>query len=144
MERAYRWEQAGCERPAGKGKDRLLQSFVGRDKLFAMSVGEIEVLAGESVYKSTKLDCPRGKLAGGMGPPSGRGRGGEGGPVQFLRRELSGSLRDGDVVEVAGNTRSRDEKTVRVVRDGKVVANAHYFRVSDGWLGGPTENCAGL
>ena len=34
--------------------------------------------------------------------------------------------------------------TVRVVRDGEVVANAHYFRTSDGWLGGLTENCAGL
>jgi len=33
---------------------------------------------------------------------------------------------------------------VRVVRDGTVVANANYFRTSDGWLGGLTENCAAL
>ena len=68
----------------------------------------------------------------------------EGDPTDLLRRELSGSLRRDDVVEIAGNTQNRDEKTVRVVRDGEVVANAHYFRTSSGWLGGLIENCASL
>jgi hypothetical protein len=115
----------------------------GREKALTVDSGTIKVLAGDSGYKSTKLDCPRGKLVGGTGPYSEEEMGEQkGDPVELLRRELSGSLREGDVVEIAGNTQSRDEKTVRVVRDGEVVANAHYMQVSDGWLGGLTENCA--
>ena len=115
----------------------------GRGTASTIDSGIIRVLAGDSGYKSARLDCPRGKLAGGMGPYSEEEmREQKGDSVDLLRRELSGSLREGDVVEIAGNTQSRDEKTVRVVRDGEVVANAHYMRVSDGWLGGLTENCA--
>jgi hypothetical protein len=105
-----------------------------REKAFTIESRTIKVLAGDSGYKSAKLDCPRGKLAGGMGPYSEREMGGRGDPVELLRRELSGSLKEGDVVEIAGNTQNRDEKTVGVVRDGEVVANAHYIQVSDGWL----------
>jgi hypothetical protein len=104
------------------------------EKAFTIESRTIKVLAGDSGYKSAKLDCPRGKLTGGMGPYSEREMGGRGDPVELLRRELSGSLKEGDVVEIAGNTQNRDEKTVRVVRDGEVVANAHYIQVSDGWL----------
>ena len=37
-------------------------------------------------------------------------------------------MRKDDLVEVAGNTQNRDERTVHVVSGGKVVANAHYSR----------------
>jgi hypothetical protein len=67
-----------------------------------------------------------------------------GDPVEILRRSLSGSLREDDTVETAGYPESRDERTVRVVRDGKVVATAHYLRFSAGWLEGTEENCAGF
>jgi hypothetical protein len=132
--------------PPGKVEIDCFSRSWGRDKLFAMGTETIRVLAGDSGYRSPKLDCPRGKLAGSMGSRIGESEMGarEGSPTDLLRRELSDSLREGDVVEIAGNTRNRDEKTVRVVRDGEVVANAHYFRTSDGWLGGLTENCAGL
>jgi hypothetical protein len=52
--------------------------------------------------------------------------------AEIFRRGLSGSLSTGDVVKVAGYPESRDESTVRVVRDGKVVATAHYHRFSAG------------
>lgn len=132
--------------PPGKIEIDCFSRSWGRDKLFAMGTETIRVLAGDSGYRSPKLDCPRGKLAGSMSSRIGESKTGarEGSPTDLLRRELSGSLRENDVVEIAGNTQNRDEKTVRVVRDGEVVANAHYFRTSDGWLGGLTENCAGL
>lgn len=130
--------------PPGKIRVDCFKRSWGMVKALAIDSRIIEVVAGNSGYKSAKLDCPRGKLAGGMGPLSEEDMGGEGHPVELFRRELSGSLRKGDIVEIAGNVRSWHEKTVRVVRDGEVVANAHYMRVSDGWLGGLIENCEGF
>lgn len=131
--------------PPGKIEIDCFSRSWGRDKLFAMGTETVRVLAGDSGYRSPKLDCPRGKLAGGMKRYTEQEmKTQEGDPTDLLRRELSGALREDDVVEIAGNTQNRDERTVRVVRDGEVVANAHYFRTSDGWLGGLTENCAGL
>ncbi len=131
--------------PPGKVEMDCLSRSWGRGKLLAMGTETIRVLAGASGYKSAELDCPRGKPAGGMEPyTEEETKAHEGDPTDLLRRELSGSLSRDDVVEIAGNTQNRDEKTVRVVRDGEVVANAHYFRTSSGWLGGLIENCASL
>ena len=47
-------------------------------------------------------------------------------------------------MEAAGNTRSRDERTVRLVRDGRVTATAHYLRFSKGWMEATDESCAGF
>jgi hypothetical protein len=68
----------------------------------------------------------------------------KGDPVEIFRRSNAPSLREGDVVEAAANTRSRDERTVRVVRDGKVVAAAHYLKFSTGWMEATDENCVGF
>lgn len=131
--------------PPGKVRVACIGRLWGKEKLFASKEGTIRVLAGDSGYKSAKLDCPRGKPPGGLKPyTEEETQAREGDPVDLLRGELSGSLREGDIVEAVGNTRSRGERTVRVVRDGKVVANAHYIRISRGWLGGLTENCAGF
>lgn len=128
--------------PPGKVEIDCYPSWA-RGRLPMMEVETLEVVAGDSSYKSAKLDCPRGKPAGGMKPfTKAETRAHAGDPVDLLPRELSGSLREGDIVEIAGNVQSRNEKTVRVVRDGEVVANADYIRVSNGWLGGLTENCA--
>ena len=43
----------------------------------------------------------------------------------MFRRSNAHSLHKEDIVKIAGNTRSRDEKTVRLVREGVVVATAH-------------------
>lgn len=101
-----------------------------------------EVVAGDSGYKSTKLDCPRAK-SGRIKPYSEEEmQKQKGDPVEIFRRGNSGSLREGDVVEVAGYPKNQDERTVRVVRDGKVVATAHYLEFSTGWLEATEENCA--
>ena len=105
--------------------------------------GALKIVAGDSGYKSTKLDCPRAKPGGRMQPYSeAEMREQKGDLVEIFRRGLSGSLREGDVVEIAGYPESRDERTMRVVRDGKVVATAHYIKLSTGWLEATDENCA--
>lgn len=116
----------------------------GRDRLLAMEVGTVEVLAGDSGYKSTKLDCPREKSKKIKPFTKEETQEQKGNPVEIFRRSNSDSLREGDVVETAGNTQSRDERTVRVVRDGKVVATAHYLKFSAGWMEATDENCVGF
>jgi hypothetical protein len=110
------------------------------DKLLMTEGAEtIQVVAGDSGYKSTKLDCPREKKMEPFTKEETEKQKGD--PIEVFRRSNSDSLRKGDVVEAAGNTRSRDERTVRVVRDGKVVATAHYLKFSTGWM---EENCVGF
>ena len=109
-----------------------------------MKTGTVEVLSGDSGYKSTKLDCPREKSRKIKPYTEEEMEEQRGSPVEIFRRSNADSLREGDVVEIAGNTRSRDEKTVRVVRDGEVVATAHYLKFSTGWMEATDENCAGF
>ena len=68
----------------------------------------------------------------------------ERGPVEIFRHGNSSPLREGAVVEAAGNTHRRDERTARVVRDGRVMATAHYLEISTGWVEAMDENCAGF
>ncbi len=128
--------------PPGRVRIDCLGRSWGRDKVFAMNVGKIEVLAGESGYKSTKLDCPRARPKEIEPFTEEEMEERRADPVEIFRRSNSGSLRQGDVVEAAGNTRSRDERTVRVVRDGRVIATAHYLKFSTGWLEATDETCA--
>ena len=95
-----------------------------------------------SGYKSTKSDCPREKKTEPLTEEEMKEHLGD--PVAIFRCSNSDSLREGDAVEAAGDTLSRDERTVRVVRDGKVVATAHYLKFSTGWLEATDENCAGF
>ena len=126
--------------PPGRVKIACLSRSWGRDEVFAMDVGEIAVLADESGYKSTKLDCPRAREIEPFTEEETEEQRGD--PVEIFRRSNPGSLREGDVVEAAGNTRSRGERTVRVVRDGRVIATAHYLKFSAGWLEATDETCA--
>lgn len=71
-------------------------------------------------------------------------RGEKGDPVDITRRRFSEEIEEGDVVEVAGYPESRGERTVRVVREGRVVAVVEYFRESGGWLGSGYSACAGF
>jgi hypothetical protein len=126
--------------PPGKVEIDCYPSWA-RGRLPMMEVETIEVVAGDSGYKSTKLDCPREKKMEPYTKEEMEEQKGD--PVEIFRRSNSDSLREGDVVEAAGNTRSRDERTVRVVRDGKVVATAHYLKFSTGWMEATDENCVG-
>ena len=103
-----------------------------------------EFVAGDSGYEPAKLDCPR-ETGGRMEPYTEEEMQEQReDPAEIFRRSLSGSLREDDVVEIAGYPESRGEKTVRVVREGKVVATAHYLEFSTGWLEATEENCAGF
>ena len=116
----------------------------GKLRLFATETGTIRVLAGDSDYKSTKLECPRGRSKK-IGPyTKEETREQKGTPVEVFRRTNAGSLLEGDVVEAAGNTQSAEERTVRVVRDGRVVATPHYLKFSGGWMEATDDSCAGF
>jgi hypothetical protein len=107
--------------------------------------GTLEVVEGESGYKSTELECPSGMAVGGEDGYYAPGAKGEkGNPVDMTRRRFSEEIEEGDVVEVAGYPESRGERTVRVVREGRVVAVIEYLRESGGWLGGGYSACAGF
>ncbi len=130
--------------PPGKIQIDCYGRSWGEDKLLAMEVGTVEVLPGNAGYKSTKLDCPKEKSKKIEPYTNEEMEEQEGDPVEIFRRSNADSLREGDVVEIAGNTRSRDERTVRVVRDGEVVATAHYLKLSTGWIEATDESCAGF
>jgi hypothetical protein len=127
--------------PPGKVEIDCYPSWA-RGRLPMMEVETIEVLAGDSGYKSTKLACPREKSKKIKPYTKEEMEEQKGDPVEIFRRSNSDSLRESDIVEAAGNTRRRDERTVRVVRDGKVVATAHYLKFSTGWMEATSENCA--
>ena len=96
---------------------------------------ELTVLAGDSGYKPVELECPGGRAvgsAGGLYAPGAKGAKGD--PVDLVRRRFSDQLDDGDVVEAAGYPESRDGRTVRAIRDGRVVAVFEYRREESGWL----------
>lgn len=130
--------------PPGKAQIDCFSRSWGKDRLFEMEVGTIRVLAGDSGYKSTKLECPGGgsKKIGPFTKEETEEHKGD--PVEIFRRSNAGSIREGDVVEAAGNTRSQDERTVRLVRDGRVTATAHYLKFSKGWMEATDESCAGF
>lgn len=130
--------------PPGKIEIDCYSRSWGKDKLLTMEIGTVKVLSGDSGYKSTKLDCPREKSRKIEPYTKEEMEEQEGSPVEIFRRSNADSLRKGDVVEIAGNTRSRDERTVRVVRNGEVVATAHYLKFSTGWMEATEENCAGF
>jgi hypothetical protein len=87
-----------------------------------------EIVAGESGYKPTDLECKPGAT------PSFAASADVGGytgshPVERAREEEFSrnlKLKEGDVVEEAGYPQSPDPKPVRVVRNGKVVATIDY------------------
>ena len=61
-------------------------------------------------------------------------KGKKGDPVELTRRAFSDEIEDGDAVEPAGYPEGRGNRTVRIVRDGKVVATVEYFGAGGGWL----------
>jgi hypothetical protein len=131
--------------PPGTARISCYRRSWGKEKVGEISEGTIKILAGDSGYKSTELDCSGKRATGDYGAYSEEAvNGRKGDPVELARRTFAGSLREGDVVEIAGNPESRDEKTVRVVRDGRVVATVTYFRSTSGWFGDVVDACAGF
>jgi hypothetical protein len=107
--------------------------------------GTLKVVEGESGYKSTELECPSGMAVGGEDgfyTPGAKEEKAD--PVVITRHRFSEEIESGDVVEVVGYPESEDQRSVRVVRQGRVVAVVGYFRESGGWLGSGYSACAGF
>jgi hypothetical protein len=83
-----------------------------------------EVVAGESGYKPTELECrPGAEITGTSAADIGGYTGSH--PVAQAREHFSERLKEGDLVEEAGYPQD-PSAPVRVVRNGKVVATIHY------------------
>ena len=118
----------GCEKPPVDGMD--------------VDYVVLEVVDPEGVYKPVELEC-EGQMAVSGGPAYASGvKGKRGDLVEITRRSFSDQIRDGDQVELAGYPESREYRTVRVVRDGRVIAKIVYFREGKGWLQDQYEACA--
>ena len=105
---------------------------------------KLTVLAGDSGYKSVELECPGGRAVTGMDGVAGDVAKIDEDPVAFVRHELSGRLEEGDVVGAAGYPESRDERAVRVIRDGRVIFTVSYHREGGGWLEESFFSCEGF
>jgi hypothetical protein len=118
----------GCERPPLDGTDTDYET--------------LEVVDPEGVYKPVELQCEGGMAVSG-GPqyaPGAKGKRGD--LVEITRRSFSDQIREGDSVELAAYPESRDNSTVRIVREGRVIATVVYFREGKGWLQDHYEACA--
>ena len=110
--------------------------------------GTFQVSAGASGYRSVEPECGAGMVVyteGGFLAADAKIEGVDVDPVELTRRKFSDNIREGDVVEAAGYPGRRGQRTVRVVRDGRVVAAVEHGRAEGGWVqGGGYTACDGF
>jgi hypothetical protein len=103
-----------------------------------------EVVDADGVYRPTELDCE--SISVGTSDYAAGATGESGDPVDLGRQRFDGAygLQEGDVVERAGYPQA-DLQTVRLVRDGRVLATITY-RGSEagGWLEETMATCEDL
>lgn len=63
-------------------------------------------------------------------------------PVELAQGDFSKTIEEGDKMEIADRPEGPHMRTVRVVRDGRVVALIKYRRVGGGWVLDSYESCA--
>ncbi len=63
-------------------------------------------------------------------------------PVELAQGDFSKSIEEGDKVEIADRPEDPHMRTVRVIRDGRVVALIKYRRLGGGWVLDSYESCA--
>ncbi len=91
------------------------------------------------------MECPGGRAVGSSGGYLAPGaKGAKRDPVAFVRRRFSDQLEEDDIVEAAGYPESQDGKTVRAVRDGRVIAVFEYRREASGWFEDGYSACEGF
>jgi hypothetical protein len=90
---------------------------------------------------NNELECPSGMGVGSFFDYAPGAKGEKASPVELARRDFSKQIEGGDIVELANHARQGDTETVRVVRDGRVVALVEYGRVGGGWLRDHYEAC---
>jgi hypothetical protein len=89
------------------------------------------------------LVCPNGDAVARTLDYAMGAKGKKGNPVEIARREFSKKIREGDTVEIADRSRGQHAvATVRVIREGRVVALIEYRRAGGGWLQDYYEACA--
>jgi hypothetical protein len=117
----------GCEKPPVDGSD--------------IDYGALEVVDPDGVYKPVDLECEGGMAVSGGPQYAPEVKGKRGDLIEISRRSFSDHIRDGDKVELAGYPQSRHYRTVRVVRDGRVIATVVYIGEGKGWLQDHYEAC---
>jgi len=117
----------GCEKPPVDGTD--------------VDYGALEVVDPKSVYKPVELECEGGMAVTGGAQYAPGVKGKRGDLVEITLRSFSDHIRDGDNVELAGYPESREYRTVRVVRHGRVIATVVYGLEGSGWLQDHYEAC---
>lgn len=87
------------------------------------------------------LGCRSGMGVGGFADYAPGAKGKKARPVELARRDFSKEIEGGDKVVPE---RGRSPGTVRVIRDGRVVAVIEYRRAGGGWLRDSYEACSGF
>jgi hypothetical protein len=100
-----------------------------------------EVQDPAGIWVSTNLECSSGGSVGAAGSFAPGALGVQGTPVEVVTTTISGPLPT-DLIEAAGYTSATDAASVRVVRDGNVVATYHLFPDSQGgWMIDSAQAC---
>ncbi len=141
---------AGCPPRASQGPDADRPDAGGRGgpstERPAASTGARRGGTGEGTTFDNGLECPSGMAVSGIGDyasaPGAEGR--EAGPVELARRDFSEQIGEGDRVDLSTTPQRGDQRTVRVVREGRTVALIVYRRAGGGWLMDSYEACAGF
>jgi hypothetical protein len=138
----------------GGGGDDQLSAFGDgqRDELYCgdgrdnYTADEIDVVADDCEPAETTvlngLECANSGWVSVYGDYPIGAKGKKGDPVELARREFPKQIKEGDTVEIADPSRGQNAKaTVRVIREGRVVALIKYRRVGGGWLRDYYEAC---
>ena len=99
---------------------------------------------GEKTTFDNGLECPGGMAVSGIGDFAPGAEGKEADPVEQTRRAFSGQIREGDRVGLSTTPQRGDQRTVRVVREGRTVALIVYRHAGGGWLMDSYDACAGF
>jgi len=99
---------------------------------------------GEKTTFDNGLECTGGMAVSGIGDFAPGAEGKEADPVEQTRRAFSGQIREGDRVGLSTTPQRGDQRTVRVVREGRTVALIVYRRAGGGWLRNSYDACAGF
>jgi Ca2+-binding RTX toxin-like protein len=137
----------------GEGDDQLSAFGDGqRDELYCgdgedgYTADEIDVVADDCEPAETTvlggLECANSGWVGGSIDYAAGARGEKGTPVEAARRDFPQKIEEGDTVQMIDRSRGQNARaTVRVIREGRVVALIDYRRAGGGWLQDYYEAC---
>ena len=141
---------AGCTPRASQGPNADRPDAGGRGgpstERSAESTGARRGSTGEVTTFDNGLECPGGMAVSGIGDyaPAPGTEGREADPVKLARRDFSEQIGEGDRVGLSTTPQRGDQRTVRVVREGRTVALIVYRRAGGGWLRDSYDACAGF